>query len=296
LLYHQDLSYVVFTKATIKFLQRQTEIDLVMYPGQLTIMDLEKIRHLQPDGWSDIVPDLAFYVSSEFCNPIKMVIDESIAGIGASIQFEHTAWLAHIIVDPAFRNRGIGFQIVNRLLEELEKSGTETCLLTATELGQPVYVRAGFRNVAEYIFLNREKPWQESPVSPHIIDFSEEYRSRIYKMDLQATGEQREQLLSPFLKDARLYVRNNRMMGYLVPGLREGLIVAESDEAGFALMNLKFALADKAALPADNKAGVGFLLKRGFSDTGKKGTRMILGKDIPWKPEMIYSRIGGNVG
>jgi hypothetical protein len=86
------------------------------------------------------------------------------------------------------------------------------------------------------------------------------------------------------------------MMGYLIPGLREGLIIAENEEAGFALMNIKFARADKAALPADNRAGIDFLLKRGFADSGKKGTRMIRGEDISWKPGMIYSRIGGNVG
>ena len=262
----------------------------------VTINDLDKIHHLQPEGWSDIVPDLRFYVTSDFCNPIKMVVGESIAGIGASIKFPQTAWLAHIIVDPAFRNKGIGSQIVECLLDDLEKSGIGTCLLTATELGQPVYIRAGFRNVAEYIFLNREKPWLEVPVSPDIVDFREEFRHSIYKMDLQATGEHREQLLSPFLKNARLYLRNNKMMGYFIPELREGLIIAESDEAGFALMNAKYATVDKANLPADNKAGVEFLLMHGFADSGKKGTRMILGEDIPWQPEMIYSRIGGNVG
>jgi GNAT superfamily N-acetyltransferase len=268
----------------------------IMQIESITGNDLENLSHLQPEGWSDIVPDIAFYVISDFCNPIKMVVEESIAGIGASIQFNRTAWLAHIIVDPAFRNRGIGYRIVEKLLEDLKQTGTETCLLTATELGQPVYVRAGFRNVAEYVFLNRERPWEEVPVSPYIVDFREEYRNDIYEMDLQATGEHREPLLSPFLKDARIYVRNNTMLGYLIPGLREGLIIAENDEAGCALMNVKFAIADKAALPADNKTGVDFLLKRGFADSGKKGTRMILGKDIPWKPEMIYSRIGGNMG
>jgi GNAT superfamily N-acetyltransferase len=269
---------------------------MTMQIEPITSKDLDNILHLQPEGWSDIVPDLTFYATSDFCNPVKMVIGESIAGIGASIQFHHTAWLAHIIVDPGFRNRGIGYQIVGRLLKDLEKSGTESCLLTATELGQPVYNRSGFRNVAEYIFLNREKPWQEVPFSPDVVDFREEFRHYVYKMDMHATGERRELLLSPFLKDARLYVRNNIMMGYLIPGLREGLIIAENDEAGFALMNAKYATVDKAILPADNKAGVEFLLKHGFADSGKKGTRMILGKDIPWKPEMIYSRIGGNVG
>ena len=262
----------------------------------ITIKDLDNIHHLQPEGWSDIVPDLTFYVTSDFCNPIKVVIGKSIAGIGASIQFHHTAWLAHIIVDPGFRNRGIGYQIVAKLLEDLEKSGTESCLLTATELGQPVYTRSGFRNVAEYIFLNREMPWPDVPVTPDIVDFREEFHGEIYEMDRQATGEGREKLLSAFLTDARLYVRNSKLMGYLIPGLREGLIVAENEEAGFALMNAKYSTIDKAILPADNKAGVEFLLKRGFADTGKKGTRMIRGRDVPWKPEMIYSRIGGNVG
>ncbi len=231
----------------------------------ITEKDLDNLRHLQPEGWSDIVPDLAFYVTSDFCSPIKMVVDGSIAGIGASIQFNRTAWLAHIIVDQAFRNRGIGFQIVERLLEDLERAGTETCLLTATEMGQPVYIRSGFRNVAEYVFLNREKPWHEFPVSPYIFDFREEFRDSIYEMDLQATGEQRKPLLSPFLKNARIYVRNNTLSGYLIPGLREGLIIASSDEAGFALMGEKYATVDRAILPADNTAGVEFLLNQGFA-------------------------------
>src|SRR5512141_2648406 len=106
----------------------------------ITNTDLDKIRTLQPEGWSDIVPDIAFYVTSDFCNPIKMTEGETIAGIGASIRFHRSAWLAHIIVDQGYRNKGIGFQIVSRLLEELKKSGTESCLLTATEMGQPVYI------------------------------------------------------------------------------------------------------------------------------------------------------------
>lgn len=267
-----------------------------MHIEPITRNDLDNINHLQPEGWSEIGPDIEFYVQSDFCHPVKVAMENRIAGIGASVVFQDSAWLAHIIVDAAFRNRGIGYRIVDSLLDSLKKADIPTCLLTATEMGQPVYARAGFRTIAEYIFLNREKPWQGDPVSTDIVDFSEEYRQDIYEMDRKATGEGREMLLAPFLKNARLYVRNNFMMGYLIPGLKEGLIIAENEEAGFALMNAKYAIVDKAALPADNKAGVEFLVRRGFSDSCKKGTRMILGKDIPWKPEMIYSRIGGNVG
>jgi GNAT superfamily N-acetyltransferase len=262
----------------------------------VALNDLKDIGPLQPDGWSDIIPNIAFYVASDFCNPIKMTVDNRLAGIGASIHFKDTAWLAHIIVDPGFRNRGIGYKIVERLLQNLEKSRITTCLLTATELGKPVYIRAGFREIAEYKFLDREKPWQEVPVSSNITDFKEEFRHNLYEMDRKATGEEREKFLSPFLKTARLFVKDSKMTGFLIPGLQEGLIIAENEEAGIALMTAKYAIADKAVLPEDNKAGIGFLLNCGFCDTGKTGTRMIRGADIPWKPEMIYSRIGGNVG
>jgi len=262
----------------------------------ITVEDLNNLRHLQPEGWSDIFPDLLFYINSDFCNPVKMAVDESIAGIGASIRFHDTAWLAHIIVDAGFRNRGIGYQIVEKLLNDLENSGISTCLLTATELGQPVYTRAGFRNESEYIFLARETPWTEASPSSNIVPFSEEFRQAIFEMDMSATGEGRDKLLSPCLMDAKLYIKHNKMMGYFLPGLREGLIVAENEEAGLDLMNVKYASADKAILPAENRAGVEFLIKRGFAITDKKGTRMIRGNEVHWKPEMIYSRIGGNVG
>lgn len=36
--------------------------------------------------------------------------------------------------------------------------------------------------------------------------------------------------------------------------------------------------------------------KAGFQLTGARGTRMILGKDIGWKPRNVFSRIGGNCG
>ena len=61
-------------------------------------------------------------------------------------------------------------------------------------------------------------------------------------------------------------------------------------------MNLKYASEDKAVLPSDNAVAIHYLKHNGFIETGKKGTRMILGNELPWQPQMIYSRIGGNLG
>lgn len=78
--------------------------------------------------------------------------------------------------------------------------------------------------------------------------------------------------------------------------MKEGLIFADTDEAGIELMKTKYAKADKAVLPSENISGIEFLKQNGFVEAETKGTRMILGKEVDWKPKKIFSRIAGNVG
>ena len=261
----------------------------------ITPADLDEIRGLQPEDWSDIIPEFEFYIQSPFCCPIKTRKDGKIVGVGATIAFKNTGWIAHIIVDHEYRNKGFGAQIVNELLDILKRDSVETCSLIATELGKPVYLKAGFRIAAEYSFFQREKQWVECPVSENVIPLKENHRTMIYGLDRLISGEKRELLLKDYLSNASVYVENRKMVGYYLPDLREGLIYADNDEAGLELMKLKYAKVDKAVLPSDNIAGIDFLQQNGFTET-RKGTRMILGKELQWNPKKIFGRIGGNLG
>ena len=262
---------------------------------KITLNDLPEIRTLQPEDWGDIIPDMEFYLRYPFCNPIKATFDGRIVGIGTTIIFDHTAWLAHIIVGTSFRNKGYGGELVHYLLEKVQQDSIETILLIATDLGKPVYVKAGFNIVCEYLFFKREKPWTNYPVSDNIVMFQEEYRIKIYELDKKMSGENRIPLLTDYLKSSILYVDHGSVVGYFIPDLKEGLIVADSIHAGLELMNLKYSKVDKAVLPSGNIAGCDFLRQRGFIQT-KIGTRMVYGKNTDWKPTMLYSRIGGNLG
>jgi len=261
----------------------------------VTSSDLDEIKNLQPQDWPDIIPEFKFYIQSSFCSPIKTKINNRIVGIGASIVFENTSWIAHIIVDSDYRNKGIGAQIVNELLDALKRDSVATCSLIATELGKPVYLKAGFRIVSEYLFFQREKQWIECPVSENVILYEEKYRAMIYELDHKISGEKRELLLTDYLSNSLVYVENNKVLGYYMPDLKEGLIYADTNEAGLELMKLKYSKVDKAVLPSDNIAGVAFLQQNGFVET-RKGTRMILGKDLDWNPGKMFGRIGGNFG
>ncbi|HLP04081.1 MAG TPA: GNAT family N-acetyltransferase [Paludibacter sp.] len=262
---------------------------------QITLDDLDKIRGLQPKDWGDIVPDFEFYIKSTFCTPIKVVVENKIAGIGAFIVFGNTSWLAHIIVHISWRNKGIGSGIVNYFLKKAGDDSIETCSLIATDLGKPVYVKAGFRVVTEYVFLQQAGQWAGRPVSKNVVPFEEKYRAGIYELDKTVSGETRESLLNGYLENSFLYVDNGKVEGYYLPGLKEGLIFADTNKAGLELMNFKYLGTGRAVLPAENTCGIEFLMQNGFLEASR-GTRMVFGKDLDWNPTKVYGRIGGNLG
>ncbi len=257
--------------------------------------DLEEIRNLQPDNWSDIIPIISYYTNSDFCYPVKVIEDYRIIGIGTSIVLEFTSWLAHIIVDTEYRNQGIGYQIVDYLLNNSIPDSSQSVLLIATKQGETIYRRAGFRIVTEYGFYKREASWNNQSIVKKIVPFGEKYRSEILELDKKITGEDRSRILWENLASSLLYVNHDQVEGYYMPNMGDGPIIADTTEAGVELMTLKYASVDKAVLPVENTVGITFLQENGFEESSK-ALRMILGKDLDWEPEKIYSRIGGNFG
>lgn len=267
-----------------------------MSAGNVSYNDLEEIRKLQPEGWPDIVRDFRFYLESDFCLPLKMVLGNRIVGIGAAIILGDTAWIAHIIVDKEFRNKGIGTALVEELMKELNKWPLRSYLLIATDMGKSLYEKAGFRAVSEYAYFKRDRPWKEQHGPRQVQAFKNDFTTPILELDRHISGEDRRALLYDHLAGAKVYIRNKSIEGVYLPEPGEGMIIADNQEAGIELMKLKYAAIHIAVLPAENAAGISFLEHHGFTRTPVKGTRMVHGEDVPWKPDKIFSRIGGNLG
>jgi len=142
-----------------------------MHVEKIIFKDIDQIAGLQPDGWSDIATEFRFFLSKEFCNPIKIVVDNKIVGVGTSIVFKNTAWFGHIIVGIEYRNRGYGSILVDSLLNNLKSQTIDTISLIASPFGEPVYIKFGFRMVSEYIYLKRERPWIEKIISDKIVPY-----------------------------------------------------------------------------------------------------------------------------
>lgn len=266
-----------------------------MNPEVIIKSDLRNIHELQPDDWPDIVPSFKFYFKSSFCKPMKIEIENRIAGIGAGNSLGKTGWLSHIITRPEFRNRGIAGLIVNHLRNLLIKTGCETVSLIATESGFPVYKKAGFSLQSEYVFFERKEPLISFNKPQNIVHFSDKYKYDILALDKKISGEDRSRLLAEKFKNSYLYLEDGTLTGYYIPRLGEGFIAADNPQAGIELTKLRCSVSNRCVLPGENHEGIAFLKSHGYAEI-KKARRMIYGKEFVWHPEKIFSRVAGNFG
>lgn len=257
--------------------------------------DLELIAELQPEDWPDIRNAISFYTSSDFCVPIKVVIENKIVGIGAGIIHKDIAWLAHIIVHPEYRNKGLGRLITQTLVDRAYAKNCHTIYLIATDLGAPVYEKVGFITETEYIFF-KDIHWnQKFELAENIIAYTNEFKTQIAHLDNEISGENRMFHIEPHLNGAYVYMQENTIQGFYLPSFGEGIIVANKSLAGIELMKLRFTTSEIAAFPVENLSATEFMYQNNFKEY-RTAKRMRLRTKRAWQAKNIYNRIGGNLG
>lgn len=257
--------------------------------------DIDDLIELQPEGWTDIRPYFYYYSGSEFCQALKITSENKIIAVGTTIEHEETAWLAHIIVHPEFRNRGLGAEIASGLIGSLDKTQYKTIYLDATDMGYPVYKKLGFEIETEYIHLDGD--YADNPLTnpAALIPFHERYRDRLLELDKLISGENRLKVLQDHLVTALLYIADDKLLGAYFPKLFDGFILAIDPHAGTELMKLRMRATNSARFPITNQTASNFLLNNGYKQI-RTSKRMILGEKRKWQSDRIFNRISGGLG
>jgi len=262
----------------------------------ITAIDTNEISlpSLQPDEWPDIVPQFDFYIKSDFCFPVKATINSEIVGIGAVIVHHEVAWLAHIIVHPDYRRRGIGQEITQTLVDIAKTKHCSTIYLIATELGEPVYKKAGFLVETEYL-VHKNVTKKEWIISGNVHPYTDNYREQIVALDRDISGENRMVHLEEYFVSGMVYRNGDMIDGYYLPTLGEGLVIAKSEIAGIELLKLHLTHNERVIVPKENSVARKFLQETGFGEV-KRIKRMRLGNERKVQFANIYNRISGSIG
>lgn len=225
-----------------------------------------------------------------------MIEAEEIAGTGNLLLKGNVGWLANIIVSKKCRGKDLGFKMTKFLVDFLKSKGCETQLLIATEMGEPVYKKIGFKKITEYRCFLTEKE-NKVIASNSIRKLNDLNLVSVHQMDKDANDENRVHLINRYYKTGLGYFSSdNELLGFYLPDFGRGLVLSKDSKAGIELLKLKHSKkGQKTLLPIENQAGIDFLKNSGLKE-GLRCFRMMLGKENNWNPKHIYSYAGGHCG
>jgi GNAT superfamily N-acetyltransferase len=111
-------------------------------PAGMRLKDLE--------GWNQTERDWMRLLQLEFATCFVAVRDGEVCGTVAALRYgRHVGWIGMVLVDPRFRNQGIGKRLLDHGLSYLDSQGVETIKLDATPMGHSLYLSRGFADEYE---------------------------------------------------------------------------------------------------------------------------------------------------
>jgi GNAT superfamily N-acetyltransferase len=256
---------------------------------ELTTDDLDGAFGLSATaGWNQRLADWRMLLQLAPAGSFAAVADDRIVGTAIGIDYGTFGWIAMMLVDPAWRGRGVGA----RLLEEaMGAVPPETPIrLDATPLGRPLYQRYGFedetqltRHVAEPLDVARGRPSGPSadrtsgPASRHVRALKAADLPGVIARDDRVFGAHRRLLLEWALHGAGQYahvVETDAGAQYCFgrPGRlfdQIGPVVAADDDTAQVLVSAALRAAEGKSVVVDafdrHSGFTDWLLSRGFT-------------------------------
>ena len=99
--------------------------------------------------WNQTKIDWERFLEASEAGCFVAEFDDKVCGTAATISFENRfAWVGMVLVDPAYRGRGIGTKLLEQTIEYIDTRRIPCIKLDATPQGKPLYEKLGF--VPEY--------------------------------------------------------------------------------------------------------------------------------------------------
>jgi len=258
--------------------------------------ELRLVRNLPPPEWNlDLEEVYRSHYGKEYFYAVVAVAGSEIAGTGMAVVNGNATWLGTIVVKKNYRRKGIGSAITKHLIDYSHSKSINTIILTASEMGLPVYTKIGFVHDINYLFFRTDDQNKKEYHSTSISEISSNDHNWIFDLDDAVSGEKRRKLLSGSLMKGFRYSGSDGR-GFYLPCFGSGLIIADTDTAGIEL--LKFRLSSdrtRLGIPETNIAAIEYLKSAGF-ELCTASPRMFLDKNVKWDSKHIFLRGCGYLG
>jgi GNAT superfamily N-acetyltransferase len=146
------------------------------------------------------------------------VVTYRIAGVSSA---RHLSWIGMLLVDPAYRRRGVGTALLRAAIAHARPCGP--VYLDATPQGEPLYASLGFKSVGSLVRMGRSS--EISAISHQLSAFSfqpsglsDSMLTDVVYFDTLVFGANRDVILRALLRNAPQYAHyvkhNGKLTGY----------------------------------------------------------------------------------
>jgi GNAT superfamily N-acetyltransferase len=260
-----------------------------------TLEDIEfDLAELEPADWEDMAARIRWHLSTPYAVAIKSIFGEAlVSGLGLAIAHNGSGWIGDRLMHPRFRGPELESELVSALLKELEAKGCATVSVLAAEAAIPPLTELGFVPDGHYVTYAGGQC--EVPTLDEVELFEPHHSLGVLRLDKLASGEDRREVMSEHFYASRIFVNKGKVQGNYMVLLGEGLIVAENAFAGEELLRWHLPHVTEITLPEANHPAIEFLQQWKYTEQ-RRVLRMVRGPKLSWRPEMVWGRIGNNLG
>jgi len=164
-------------------------------------------------GWNQTSTDWERFLRASPEGCFVAEADGKVVGTATTMVYEgRLAWIGMVLVDPDYRGRGIGTELLEKTIDHLDAHRIPTMKLDATPQGKPIYARLGF--AAEYDIerweLRRAAEAATAPAASALAGLEE-----ILRVDREIFGADRGDLLRSLDREAPEFTLMTSSPGHL---------------------------------------------------------------------------------
>jgi GNAT superfamily N-acetyltransferase len=257
-------------------------------------------------GWNQVDDDWRCFVD----RGRAYAVEDPAGGVvatAATLPYAGVAWISMVLVDTAWRRRGIARGLIERCTRDIDAAGLVP-VLDATPAGRTVYSGMDFRDVLGLQRWQRSERGSAVAVAPGVRPLRREDLAAVAVLDAEAFGAPRAWLLESLAARssgfAAVLERGGRIDGAVLGrqgrvASQIGPIVARDEAAGIALLRYAAARVDGAVFidTLDQHAALAAAIEaEGFSKQ-RTYTRMAWRTDvIPGDRARYFAAAGPELG
>jgi len=267
-------------------------------PRELTIADVPGAMALSTEaGWNQTADDWRMLIDLSPQGCLAIEIDGEIASTATLTCYgTRLAWVGMVLTRIKHRGRGYAMRLLKETLQRADEFGIESVKLDATDLGQPLYEKLGFR-AEEPV----ERWWRAGHDKATTTSTARSPAPNWQSADQHAFGVDRAALLEKLarrnavltINNSYLLTRAGREISYLGPS------ICNSPETARKLMERALQNPSPGGwfwdLMLDNKPVVSLAQDLGFASK-RHLLRMVRGKDVRGNEGAIYALAGFELG